>query len=171
MSKTIQIELNNRSINKAIKELRQYSAWIQKKEIELRKRLAELGRDVAEVRFNNVIPSDGDRITVRVEDDGTKATIYAEGTEVVFIEFGTGAKFGYGHPTAGEYGFGPGTWSDGPEGKHHWNEKTKKGDYKGWWYGEEGKHTYGNPPAMGMYIAVKEITENVTRIATEVFNH
>lgn len=172
MSKTIRIELSDSSIKNAVKELRQYSAWVQSKEAELRSRLAELGRSIAEIRFNSVIPSNGDSITVRVDDNGNTATIYAEGEQVAFIEFGTGAKLGYGHPKPYVDGqtFGPGTWSDGPEGKHHWNEMTKDGKYKGWWYGEDGKHTYGNQPAMAMYMAVNEITANVTRIAKEVFS-
>ena len=41
MSKTIQVELTDSGINKAVKELRQYSAWIQRKEDELR---SQIGR-------------------------------------------------------------------------------------------------------------------------------
>lgn len=173
MARVIKVELSNKSVTAAIKEIRAYREWVVKCDTELRKRLSDLGHSVAEIRFSNAVPADGDKITVRVEDDGTTATIFAEGEQVAFIEFGTGAKLGYGHPKpyTEDKLFGPGTWSDGPEGKHHWNEKTKSGEYKGWWYGEEGKHTYGNEPAMAMYSAVKEITENVTRIAREVFSH
>jgi hypothetical protein len=85
--------------------------------------------------------------------------IYAEGESVAFIEFGSGDKYGHGHPQAGELGMGPGTY---PEGKGHWD------DPRGWWYGH-GKHTYGNPPAMAMYQAVQAMTEQITMIAREVF--
>lgn len=162
MAKTITIELNNRSITKAVKELRQYAAWVKQKEDELRSRLAMLGATVASIKFSRAIYNGDNDITVEVDDNGSVAVIKASGEAVAFIEFGSGAKYGYGHPQAGEFGFGPGTWSDGDEGKGHWDNP------KGWYYGS-GQHSYGNPPAMAMYDAVREITENVTRIAQEVF--
>ena len=164
MSKTIQVELDNKSIDKAIKELRQYSAWVKVKEDELRSRLAMIGATVASIRFSRAIYNGSNDVSVRVDDTGSVAVIYAEGESVAFIEFGSGKKYGYGHPQAGELGFGPGTWSDSDQGKGHWDNEH------GWWFGS-GQHTYGNPPAMAMYSAVKEITENVTKIAKEVFSH
>ena len=164
MSKTIRVELSSKSIGDAIKELHRYSAWVQSKENELRSRLAMLGATVASIQFSRAIYNGSNDISVRVDDTGSVAVIYAESESVAFIEFGSGKKYGYGHPQAGEFGFGPGTWSDGDQGKGHWD------DERGWWYGS-GQHSYGNPPAMAMYSAVKEITENVTRIAKEVFSH
>ena len=79
---------------------------------------------------------------------------------MAFIEFGSGAKYGYGHPQAGKLGVGPGTY---PDGKGNWDNP------KGWWYGNS-EHTFGNPPAMAMYGAVQAITEQVTMIAKEVFS-
>lgn len=163
MGKTIKIELSQKGLDDAIKELNAYAEWVRTKEAELRSRLAMLGATVASIRFSRAIVGGSDNITVRVDDTGNTAIIYAEGESVAFIEFGTGAKYGYGHPDAGKFGFGPGTWSLSDQGKGHWD------DPKGWWYGS-GKHTYGNPPAMAMYDAVKEIAENVTQIAREVFS-
>ena len=162
MGKQITIELSNESIDKAIKQLKNYKQWVLAKEAELRSRLAMLGATVVSIRFSGAIYNGNKDISVHVEDDGSTATIYADGESVAFIEFGSGAKYGYGHPQAGEFGFGPGTWSDGEEGKGHWDNEH------GWWYGS-GQHSYGNPPAMAMYTAVKEMTENVTKIAKEVF--
>ena len=164
MSKTIQIELSDSSIKNAVKELRQYSAWVQSKEAELRSRLAMLGATVASIRFSRAIYNGSNDVSVRVDDTGSVAVIYAEGESVAFIEFGSGKKHGYGHPEASKFGFGPGTWSDGPEGKGHWD------DPNGWWYGHS-KHSFGNPPAMAMVAARDAIVEEVTRIATEVFKH
>ena len=164
MSKTIQVELDDKSIDKAIKELRRYSAWVKVKEDELRSRLAMMGATVASIRFSRAIYNGSNDVSVRVDDTGSVAVIYAEGKSVAFIEFGSGKKYGYGHPQAGELGFGPGTWSDSDQGKGHWDNEH------GWWFGS-GQHSYGNPPAMAMYSAVKEITENVTKIAKEVFSH
>ena len=164
MSKTIQVELSDSSLKNAVKELRRYSAWVKIKEDELRSRLAMLGATVASIRFSRAIYNGSNDVSVRVDDTGSVAVIYAEGESVAFIEFGSGKKHGYGHPEAGKFGFGPGTWSDGPDGKGHWD------DPNGWWYGH-GKHSFGNPPAMAMVAARDAIVEEVTRIATEVFKH
>lgn len=160
MGKTIEVELTKKSINNAIKELRKYQRWIETKERELRLRLAQLGATVASIQFSRAIYNGTNDVTVRVDDTGSVAVIYAEGESVAFIEFGSGAKYGYGHPKAGELGVGPGTY---PEGKGNWDNE------KGWWY-DHGKHSYGNPPAMAMYGAVQAITEQVTKIAKEVFS-
>ena len=155
----IKIELTNKSISAAIKEVRKYQNWVAKKEAELRSRLAMRGATVASIQFARAIYTGSNDITVRVDNTGSVAVIYAEGESVAFIEFGAGVTHGYGHPQAGELGVGPGTY---PDGKGHWD------DPKGWWFGSS-QHTYGNPPAMAMYRAVQEITENVTEIAREVF--
>ena len=155
----IKVELTERSIGRAVKELQRYAEWVTVKEAELRSRLAMMGATVASIQFARAIYSGSNDVSVRVDDTGSVAVIYAEGESVAFIEFGAGATYGYGHPLAGEFGTGPGTY---PDGKGHWN------DPKGWWFGSS-QHTYGNPPAMAMYKAVQEITENVTKIAREVF--
>lgn len=155
----INVELTTKSIGKAVRELRKYAEWVAKKEAELRSRLAMMGATVASIQFARAIYTGSNDVTVRVDDTGSVAVIYAEGEAVAFIEFGAGATYGYGHPLAGQFGTGPGTY---PDGKGHWNNP------KGWWFGSS-QHTYGNPPAAAMYKAVQEITENVTKIAREVF--
>ncbi len=160
MAKTINISLDNKSINAGIKELRKYKAWMTAKETELRTRLAALGANVASIQFAGATYDGTNNVTVRVDNTGSVAVIYAEGSAVAFIEFGAGAKYGYGHPQAGEFGMGPGTY---PDGKGHWDKE------KGWWYAH-GQHSYGNPPAMAMYQAVQKMTEEITTIAKEVFS-
>lgn len=160
MGKKITIDLSAKSIDSAIKEVRKYKAWVLEKEKELRLRLATLGASVASIRFSTAIYTGTNDVTVRVEDDGSMATIYAEGESVAFIEFGAGAKYGYGHPQADEFGVGPGTY---PDGKGNWD--NPKG-----WYIPGGEHTYGNPPAQAMYSAVQTMTEQITMIAKEVFS-
>ena len=159
MPKRIDIELTDASIKSGIKELRLYKSWIIEKEAELRSRLAALGATVASIEFSRAIYNGSNDVSVRVDDTGSVAVIYAEGESVAFIEFGSGIKYGYGHPQAGEHGMGPGTYP----GKGHWDNE------KGWWYGH-GQHSYGNPPAMAMYDAVQKMTEELTRLAREVFS-
>lgn len=155
----IEVKLTNRSISDAVKAVQKYQAWVSLKEKELRSRLAMLGATVASIQFARAIYTGSNDITVRVDDTGSVAVIYAEGEAVAFIEFGAGITYGYGHPQAGEFGVGPGTY---PDGKGHWDNP------KGWWFGNS-QHTYGNPPAAAMYSAVQEIAKSVTEIAREVF--
>lgn len=161
MPKRISITLTDESIKKAVSEVREYKNWVLKKETELRQRLAELGESVARIYFATAIYDGSNDVRVRMDSTGSVAVIYAEGKSVAFIEFGSGAKYGYGHPQAGEFGVGPGTWSDGPNGKGYWDNPD------GWHYA--GKRTWGNPPAMAMYEAVQRMTEQLTVIAKEVF--
>ena len=163
MAKTIRIDgLSEAAINVAAQELRRYAVWVEQKETELRSRLASRGATVASIQFARAVYNGTNDVSVRVDDTGNVAVIYAEGESVAFIEFGSGERHGYGHPQAGQFGVGPGTWSDGPDGKGHWDNP------KGWWYGH-GQHSYGNPPAMAMYDAVQAMTEDITQIAREVF--
>ena len=161
MPKTISVDpLDKNSVNNAIKELKAYKAWVQAKETELRLRLATLGATVASIQFSRAFYDGVNDVSVRVDNTGSVAVIYAEGEAVAFIEFGAGAAYGYGHPEASKFGTGPGTY---PNGKGHWN------DPNGWWYAH-GEHTYGNPPAMGMYQAREEIVQQYTQIAKDVFS-
>ena len=165
MAKTIRINgLSEASINAAVQELRRYADWVEQKEAELRSRLASRGATVASIQFARAVYNGTNDVSVRVDDTGSVAVIYAEGESVAFIEFGSGKRYGYGHPQAGQFGVGPGTWSDDENlgGKGHWDNP------KGWWYGH-GQHSYGNPPAMAMYDAVQAMAEDITMIAREVF--
>ena len=148
MKKVIRIDpCSRQSVDAAIKELNRYKRWVEEKETELRNRLASIGCSVASVRFSAASYDGVNDVTVRVNDAGNTATIYAEGNAVAFIEFGSGATYGYGHPEATKFGTGPGTY---PDGKGHWD------DPNGWYY-KHGEKSWGNPPAMAMYDAREEI--------------
>lgn len=160
MAKTISLNpFSANDVANAVNEVRRYSAWVEQKEAELRIRLASMGATVASIQFRRAIYSGTNDVSVRVDDTGSVAVIYAEGESVAFIEFGAGDKHGHGHPQASEHGFGPGTY---PSEKQNWNNPH------GWWFGS-GQHTYGNPPSMAMYQAVQAMAEELTQIAREVF--
>jgi len=159
----IKCSLAPSSIDAAIKQLEDYSKYLERKAQELCKRLADMGAMYAEWNFSGVLYA-GDidyKITVDRVDANTYA-IKANGETVLLMEFGAGVKHGYGHPQAAEFGMGPGTY---PNGKGHWD------DPKGWWFGEKGNwtHTYGNAPGMPMYNAAKDLRKEILDIAREVF--
>lgn len=160
--KKIVVPLSESGIQKIQDELMVYRKWQEEKARELAERLAALGATVASIRFSRAVYTGKKDVEVTVEELPNGYKVKADGESVLFIEFGSGVTYGYGHPEAGEFGMGPGTY---PDGKGHWN------DPKGWYLPKSagGGHTFGNPPAMPMYEARKAIEQELPRIVKEVF--
>lgn len=157
--------ISESSIKDAAESLRHYAAWVEQKEAELIRKLAERGRDVASIRFAGAVYDGDNDVVVRAAPTADGYAIYAEGKAVAFIEFGSGSAMGYGHPDAGKHGLGPGTWSTDESlgGKGHWDNPD------GWYY-KHGEKSHGNPPAMAMLAARDTMVEELTTIAREVFS-
>lgn len=159
--KKIVAELNTKSINKAIKELRKLDAEWNRNVDEVIRRLAEIGATKASLGFSRAVYTGTNDVSISVEPIENGYAIIASGEAVLFIEFGSGVTYGYGHPEP--MGYGPGTYP----GEGHWN------DPKGWYLprSKGGAHTYGNPPSATMYRTGKELQQEVLRIAQEVFGN
>ena len=168
--------LDKKSIDEAIKQLKQYKKDFLAKEELFVKRLAEIGVSVATTGFA-LADYDGIKdVQVTMTQSGTSAAVIAYGETVGFIEFGTGIRYPEwvdtnnvsGHPykpdAHGTYGKGQGA------------------NPKGWWFREGGyfdpekdkggnlaTHTYGNQPAEAMKTARDVMIERVTQIAREVW--
>ena len=154
----ISIDLNSKeSIQAAEDQLRAYAAELDSKTKEICMRLADRGAARATFDYG-AVPLERNDVEVTSEETDRGAKVTATGETVLFLEFGAGARMGYGHPEP--QGFGPGTYP----GKGHWD------DPKGWWIPKEhgGGHTYGNPPAMGMYNASREMRDRAQEVAEEV---
>lgn len=126
-------------------------------------RLATIGAQVASHEFATAVYNGVNDVVVSVmRVSETRWELVANGKAVLFIEYGSGIKYGYGHPDPSI--FGPSTWSESV-GKGHWN------DPKGWFWREGGElhHSYGNPPARAMYDATKEIELSIEEVARDVF--
>lgn len=160
--KRIVVPLSESGIQKIQDELVVYRKWQEEKARELAERLASLGATVASIRFSRAVYTGQKDVDVTVEELPNGYKVKADGESVLLIEFGSGVTYGYGHPEAGEFGMGPGTY---PDGKGHWD------DPKGWYLPKSagGGHTFGNPPAMPMYEARKAIEQELPRIVKEVF--
>lgn len=158
--------LNPQSIQKAIRELEDYKKEIKYKADALCDRLATLGAtqvSISYARVGTLVSDYGGMPEIEVENEGDTWKILANGEEAIFIEFGSGDRYGWGHPEPLDYG--PGTYN--PE--YPTKEKPNWSNPKGW-YTPLGQHTYGNEPTAGMYWAKVEMKENLKRIAREVFN-
>lgn len=164
MRKKISVPLSSAGIQKLQNELEEYRKWQLECGKELAKRLAEFGVQVAKIGFSNGSHLGERDEHVTYEETETGFKVKAEGKTVIFVEFGAGITYGFGHPEAQEFGMGPGTY---PDGKGHWN------DPGGWNLPRSagGGHTYGNPPAMPMYEARKRIMQELPSIIKEVFAH
>lgn len=144
------------SVSRATRRLDEYFADLIEKANTVCERLATIGAVRASLDFSRAIYNGTNDVAVTVEPIDNGYAIHATGNAVLFIEFGSGASYGYGHPEP--EGYGPGTYP----GKGHWD------DPNGWWYGSH-EHSYGNPPAAAMYHAKQDVLQEVQRIADEVF--
>ena len=155
-----------RSWENATVDLFSYLSDLEDKANRICERLAIIGATRASIDFSRAIYQGPKDVAVTVEPTTGGYAIHARGNAVLFIEFGSGATYGYGHPEP--EGYGPGTYP----GKGHWN------DPNGWWLpksawgtgSDQDRHTYGNPPAQAMFNAKQEVLQMVQQVADEVFN-
>lgn len=158
-----------RDMQIATHELEAYLADLQDKANQVCERLASIGAVRASLGFSRAIYNGNNDVTVTVEPITNGYAVRATGDAVLFIEFGAGVTYGYGHPDP--QGNVPGSYP----GKGHWN------DPRGWWFpsgaiaaqgdtSDPYVHTYGNPPAAAMYEAQQECIRQIETVVNEVFN-
>lgn len=154
-------------IDDVISELSNYA--VRQKATELCSRLASMGAVKVSLDYARAVYTGENDISVSVEEIGDgRFSITASGAVVLIVEFGAGITYGDGHPLAGQYGYGPGTYPG----------QTHALDPAGWWLpkakrgtaADEYQHTYGNPPSMTMYNTAKDLKDEIQRVAMEVFN-
>lgn len=161
--KVITAQLNSRSIGDAIKEVRAYKAWVERKTRELTAKLVELGAQEAKVRFSGAQYDGNNDASVSVEPIPGGYKIVATGGSVFFIEFGAGVFYNGSEPYPEPRP--PGVVGIGEYGKGF-------GKRKAWgFYDERGELviTHGTPAAMPMLHAGRTMRQNVEKIAREVF--
>ena len=156
--KKIVLDLSVSSCKEAIEQLKQYQKEIKPKLDEVCKRLAEIGAQEAISIVNGIRLNEGnsvERIDVVPTDNGYK--IVMEGTDVYFIEFGTGDSVSAHYDTSVPVAWG--TWS-----AEHKQMLWKRGF---WYY--EGQQYTGTTAYKPMYYAEKKMREEMPHIVKEVF--
>lgn len=168
------ITVTIRGLDEVINRLDEYSSSLERKAQEICHRLAQIGYDVAYSIMAGHVYSGETASSLTIEEiSPTEYMVWAESKALLFFEFGAGVNGG-GHPQAGEFGFGPGTY---PGQKHAL-------DPKGWWFptddpslivriGKDGQgygHSYGNPPYMPFYNAGAKIRGDLEQVAREVLS-
>lgn len=164
MAKLIQIDIFDiASIRNAAREVEDTTKWIEKKSDELCRRLAELGEDVALTAYADAGAEANDDVDVEVVKSGKQYILRAFGSQVYFVEFGAGTAAGENYDTSvilPPVPITPGSWSKTLGTKEF--DRWKTWHHKGIKYDKV-------VPRKGMYLAVKEIEQNIKTIAEEVF--
>ena len=153
--KRIEIELTAASCKSAISELKKYQKEIKPKLDKVCKRLAEIGKDEANAHLTLELGNTDAKITVEKIDNGYKLVM--SGSDVYFIEFGTGSNV-EPHYQVSVPVFA-GSWS-----MEHAQMYAKHG---WWWYG--GTPLVGTIAYMPMYYAEKKMRESAPMVVKEVF--
>jgi len=149
------LELSKESCQKALKELEKYQKEVKPKLVEVCKRLAEIGAQEANAHLALANGNDDARIDIEPMDGGYKLVM--SGSDVYFIEFGTGSDVDAHYETS--VPVFAGSWS-----MEHSQQYARHG---WWWYG--GEIYTGTPAYMPMYYAGKKMREEIPRIVKEVF--
>ena len=150
------LELSVDSCKKVSEELEMYENQIKTKLDEICRRLADIGILEAQAHLSLLYGNTDAKILPPVKiDNGYK--IVFEGTDVYFIEFGTGDQVSAHADTSVPVSWG--SWS-AEHSQQLWN-------YGFWWY--EGERLTGTPAYMPMYYAGKRMREEMPRIVKEVF--
>lgn len=166
----IKVELDIDSIDKAIKEIKDYRESLNDKLYNFLSVLLQDGTVEAQTRLASTV-GDATHATVSASqpviiDDKVVATIYLEGTEALFIEFGAGIAYNTGmqHPKADELGYGIGTYPS----KNPPNKAINPGR---WIYGhnDDGSPLWsiGTQASMPIYYASETMRNNAIKRAME----
>ena len=173
MSRTIHIDiLDPASIDAAVREIREYSEWVQRKTEELRQRVAYFIAKDASAVFNSAVADDliGEgavigSVDVVVKDNGNITLVIANGDDAVFMEFGAGVYYNGSvgsspNPLGAALGYTIGSYGKGNGAKNVWGFKGSDGQLH---------LTHGVPASMPMYKAMMAVVNDIEQIAREVF--
>lgn len=170
--KVIRTKMDEKSIDKAIKELETYKRDFMEKVDKYRKRIAEEIANSASLNFSSATmeytvmgASRKPNVDVYVDDRGSIAVVVADGEDAVWCEFGAGVYYNVAvgsspNPLAPPLGFTIGSYGKG------------YGKGKAWGYYDDAGDlviTRGTPASMPMYSSAKDVAKKAITIAREVF--
>lgn len=160
---------DKRSIDRVIKEIRLQRNEISNKCSEFVRRLSKIGIPVIK---QNIVSTIGDsdknhNIYIKVNSFGSysQATLYVEGRDMLFMEFGSGVYYngsvgGSPHPKGKEFGYTIGSYGKGQGKNESWFYYTDSGEIA---------MSHGTKASMPVYKASIEIRTQILKIAREIF--
>lgn len=170
--KIIRVKMDDKSINDAIQELKEYKSEFLKKVEEYRLRVANEIANIASLKFASATMEHSvngtyqkPNVQVHVDNRGAIAVVVADGEDAVWCEFGAGVYYNGSvgsspNPYAKGLGFTIGSYGKG------------YGKGKAWgYYDDTGELviTRGTPATMPMYNSAKEVAKKAITIAREVW--
>lgn len=162
------------TLDDAIKAIRELRQSLRGKADKIARRLAEMGLGVASVKFA-AAAYDGENdasLSIKEIDHGHYA-VQALGKSVLFIEFGTGIH-NPEHPLANEFAMKHGEYGQGKGKNRSWGYYGKPGTNGKYLKTTEKGDVYitkGNPPAMAMYQAGREMEDAILSVVREVLGN
>lgn len=173
--KTVHIELTPESVDNAVRELERFRKWIDDGVKKLLELIGERGKQYAELEYLSALYTGTNDVSVTYTVTGDVVEIRADGSQVLFIEFGTGVTYPESHPDPlaasyphGEYGYHLGKNPRGwrfPEGNGDggsglaWPDAKHKGYLK----------TYGSPANASLYNARTQVEGEFMNLVKEAF--
>lgn len=159
MSKEIEVHLNHASLQKAIRELKQYEIWVKQKSDQLGERLAQFVGTEVSIGFAQAFYIGEKDISIDVRYEGGMWVVEANGKNLFFIEFGAGVHYNGSEPYP----------IDRPAGVVKIGEYGKGLGKRDFWFAPEIGYTQGTPAQMPMYRSFEDAKRELKRIAEEVF--
>lgn len=168
MKKVVLNAADPASIIAAVAEIKKHLADRERKMKVYVHRLAEIGAEAARRAYYggsinpNHMPSNEEGLRVSVQDLPNGSAIIAQGSQVMFLEFGAGIKT-RNHELSGPLGISisPGSYSE-TEGAGTWSDWIENG-------GDPEEYRYNRIPRAGMWEAYKAIQAAQQKVAEEVF--
>lgn len=166
----INIELSQKSIQSAIKQIENCRDKLIRKNREFVKRLGEVGIPVIDSNIA-VAAGDSDKahdayIKINSFGDYAQATLIVSGKDLLFIEFGAGVHYNGAvgsspHPLGASKGYTIGSYGKGNGSKDAW-----------YYYADTGEivKSQGTQATMPVYKAGVEMRQQMLKIAKEVFS-
>lgn len=168
--KVIKMDLSERSINAAIREIEEYKQTLLFKTRELLDELGRIGLKVINGSMTNVIgtsnPNHFAYVKVNASGNNMRATIILQGRDIMFIEYGAGIHYNGAvgtspNPNGQKFGYTIGSYGKGRGAEDSWTYyDEEKGGFR---------RSHGTKAAMPMYNAETEIRKQVDAIAKKVF--
>ncbi len=166
----INIELSQKSIQSAIKQIENCRDNLIRKNREFVKRLGEVGIPVID---SNIAAAAGDSdkthdayIKINSFGDYAQATLIVSGKDLLFIEFGAGVHYNGAvgsspHPLGASKGCTIGSYGKGNGSKDAW-----------YYYSDTGEvvKSHGTQATMPVYKSGVEMRQQMLKIAREVFS-
>jgi len=157
-------DLSVASLDQLLSNVKAYQKKIDEAPEKISVRLAEIGAASISENLSGITDTDGNVPgTVGIALSGSKATVYQQGDQIAYIEFGTGAQDAASrHPQAGEVG-----WNYDSGTKIH----TMKNGKRMWRYWDKLKGhwriTSGLPAQKQVYRAALKMRDSIPTVAKE----